>query len=73
VNVEGLMPAAVVSDTLYVDSWTDGDPRNRFKFAVDTTAGTKRWAFDAERDLTDLSADGSRAYVAAGETVYALE
>ncbi|WP_336338249.1 outer membrane protein assembly factor BamB family protein [Haloarcula brevis] len=73
VNVEGLMPAAVVSDTLYVDSWTDGDPRNRFKFAVDATAGTERWTFDAERDLTDLSADGSRAYVAAENTVYALE
>ncbi len=67
------MPAAVVSDTLYVDSWTDGDPRNRFKFAVDTTAGTKRWAFDVGSNLTDLSVDENGAYVAAADTVYALE
>nr|WP_232794551.1 PQQ-binding-like beta-propeller repeat protein [Haloarcula taiwanensis] len=73
VNVEGLMPAAAVSDTLYVNSWTDGDPRNRFKFAVEATAGTKRWTFDAERDLTDLSVDEHRAYVAADDTVYVLE
>jgi len=73
VDVEGVVPAAVVSDTLYVDSWTDGDPRNRFKFAVDTTAGTKRWAFDVGSNLTDLSVDENGAYVAAADTVYALE
>ncbi|WP_239642290.1 outer membrane protein assembly factor BamB family protein [Haloarcula amylolytica] len=73
VDVEGVVPAAVVSDTLYVDSWTDGDPRNRFKFAVDATAGTKRWAFDVGSDLTDLSVDEKRGYVAADDTVYALE
>ena len=72
-NVKGVMPAAVVSDTLYVDSWAYGDPRNRFKFALDTTAGTKRWAFDVERELTDLFVDETRAYAAADDTVYALE
>ncbi|MDS0221203.1 PQQ-like beta-propeller repeat protein [Haloarcula sp. S1AR25-5A] len=72
-DVEGVVPAAVVSDTLYVDSWTDDDPRNRFKFALDATTGTKRWAFDAERDLTDVSVGETRAYVAAADTVYALE
>jgi len=72
-DVEGVVPAAVVSDTLYVDSWTDDDPRNRFKFALDATTGTKRWAFDVERDLTDVSVGETRAYVAADDTVYALE
>ena len=73
VDVEGVVPAAVVSDTLYVDSWTSDDPRNRFKFAVDTTAGTKRWAFDVERDLADLSFGERQAYVATDDTIYALE
>ncbi|EMA29583.1 PQQ-binding-like beta-propeller repeat protein [Haloarcula japonica] len=72
-NIKGVVPAAVVSDTLYADSWSDGDPRNRFKFALDTNAETKRWAFDVERELTDLSVDEKRAYAAADDTVYALE
>ncbi|MGB9932527.1 PQQ-binding-like beta-propeller repeat protein [Haloarcula amylolytica] len=72
-NVEGVVPAATVSDTLYADSWSNAEPRNRFKFALDTTAGTKQWRFDAESGLTDLSADETRAYVAAENgTVYGL-
>ncbi|WP_434530582.1 PQQ-binding-like beta-propeller repeat protein [Haloarcula sp. NS06] len=72
-NVKGVVPAAVVSDTLYVDSWAYGDPRNRFKFALDMNAETKQWAFDVERELTDLSFGKQWAYVAAEDTVYALE
>ncbi|KAA9397085.1 serine/threonine protein kinase [Haloarcula sp. CBA1130] len=72
-NVEGVVPAATVSETLYVDSWSNSDPRNRFKFALETTAGEKQWQFEAESGLTDLSADETRAYVAAENgTVYGL-
>lgn len=72
-NVEGVALATTVSDTLYVDSWSNSDPRNRFKFALDATAGTKQWQFDAGSGLTDLSADETRAYVAAENgTVYGL-
>ncbi|MFB6223099.1 MAG: PQQ-binding-like beta-propeller repeat protein [Haloarcula sp.] len=74
VDVEGVMPAAVVSNSLYVDSWTSYDPRNRFKFALDETTREKRWGFDVKSDLTDLSFGEKRAYVAAeNSTVYALE
>lgn len=71
--VEGLQTAAVGADSIYVDSWSDADPRNQYKFAL-SLAGKKQWAFKDETDLTDLSSDGERAYVG-GENgdVYALK
>lgn len=72
-GVEGAVPAAIVRDSVYVDSWGRADPRNRSKFVLDTTTGERRWAFEDGTELTDLAVDRSRAYVG-GENgvVYAL-
>lgn len=61
---------------MYVDSWSEGEPRSRWAFALDGGDGTRRWAFTADTELTGLTAgagDG-RAFVG-GENgvVYGLD
>lgn len=73
VDVEGLTPAAVVEDSVYVDSWRRDEPRRRFKFGLDATAGEHRWVFENGTEFTNLSYDKTQAYVGAGNgVVYAL-
>lgn len=75
----GVSPAGVVSGSVYLDSYRDGDPRNRYKFAVDAASGEGRWAFEDGTGLTDLAVgtdspgDGVRAVAGGGNgRLYAL-
>ncbi|MDS0241782.1 MULTISPECIES: PQQ-binding-like beta-propeller repeat protein [Haloferax] len=73
-GVEGVVPSVTIGDSLYVDSWGRDDPRNRFKFALDVSAGEKQWAFEDGSQLTDLSADSNHVYVGSAKgTVYSLQ
>lgn len=71
--VRGALPAAATSEVVYVDSYREQDPRNRYKFAVEVETGEQRWVFDGETELSDLVSDGQRVFVG-GENgiVYAL-
>lgn len=53
--VEGAIPAAAAAGTVYVDTFREADPRNRYKFAVDAASGEPRWVFDGETGLTEMS------------------
>lgn len=65
VTVEGLVPAGVGHGAAYFDSFRDVDPRNRFKFAVETDSGANRWTFGPDTDLTDLTV-GEKRVMAGG-------
>lgn len=73
VTVEGLVPNGASDGAVYLDSFRDADPRNRYKFAVDADAGEGRWVFDGESELTDLAVADGRVFVGSAEgSVYGL-
>lgn len=63
VAVQGLVPAGVGHGAAYFDSFRDADPRNRFKFAVETGSGSNRWTFGPETNLTDMTVGDDRILV----------
>ena len=63
VTVQGLVPAGVSHGAVYFDSYRKADPRNRFKFAVETDSGSNRWTFGLDTNLTDLTVGQSRVVV----------
>lgn len=73
VAVRGLVPAGVGHGAAYFDSFREADPRNRYKFAVDTQSGSSRWTFGPETNLTDLTV-GDELVVVGGKNglVYGL-
>lgn len=73
VDVEGVTPVAASAETLYIGSWRKDNPRNRFKFALDPMTGEQQWMFEDGTELTDLSFDGTHAYVGSAKgNVYAF-
>lgn len=71
--VQGATPAGLVEDALLVDSYGDGEPRNRYKFAVDVDTGEGRWAFDGGTELTPLAPGRGYGFVGGADgSLYAL-
>jgi outer membrane protein assembly factor BamB len=69
-----LVPAAIHDGGLFVDSSSDDDPRNRFKFGLDASDGSHRWTFGDGVGLTDLTTGSSRVFVGGGDgTLYAID
>ena len=72
--VQGTIPAALTGGRLFVDSFREADPRNRYKFAMDSGTGDGRFTFDGGTELTDVTAGDGYALVGGEDgSVYALE
>lgn len=52
---DGAFAAGHGDGTALFDAYHDADPRNQYKFAVDTADGGQRWAFEDGTELTDLA------------------
>lgn len=72
-TVAGVIPAAATDRTVYVDTFRDEEPRNRYAFAVDAGEGATRWVFDGETELTPVTLGDRGVFVGGADgSVYAL-
>lgn len=70
----GVQPTGLVGGLLHLDAYHDAEPRNQYKFTVDTDTGESVWTFEDGTALTDLAV-GDAAAAVGGENgrLYAFD